>query len=51
MDSFLDSLNELISSAEDLSAAELIGALELTKQSLILDLLSIDDTDGEEAGE
>lgn len=48
MDSFLDALNELIASAEDLSAAELIGALELTKQQIILDLLSLDDDEDAE---
>lgn len=47
MDTFLDSLNELIASAEDLSGAELIGALELTKQQVILDLLTLDDEDAE----
>lgn len=51
MESFLDALNELIGSAEDISGAELIGALELTKQQLILDLLSStdDDDDTDEA--
>lgn len=48
MDSFLDALNALIASAEDLSAAELIGALELTKQQVILDLLTLDDDEDAE---
>lgn len=43
MESFLDALNELIASVEDLSGAELVGALELVKQQLILDLLTTDD--------
>lgn len=48
MESFLDSLNKLISSADDLSGAELIGALELTKQQVILDLLTLDDDEDAE---
>ena len=50
MESFLACLEELIASAEDLSSAELIGAMELTKQQLILDLLTQDDS-GDEASE
>lgn len=50
MESFLSCLNELIESAEDISAAEMIGALEITKQQLILDLLA-DDSDDDEAAE
>lgn len=45
MESFLSCLSELIESAEDISAAEMIGALEITKQQLILDLLADDDDD------
>lgn len=45
MESFLDSLNDLIANADDISGAELIGALELIKQQLIIDLLSADDED------
>lgn len=48
MESFLDALNELIGNADDVSGAELIGALELTKQQLIIDLLSADDEDDTE---
>lgn len=50
MESFLSDLNDLIASAEDASAVELIGALKLTKQQLILDLFTDDnDTDDEVA--
>lgn len=48
MDSLLSCLNELIASAEDISAAEMIGALEITKQQLIFDLLSDDDDEAAE---
>ena len=51
MESFLSCLNELIASAEDISSAELIGAMELTKQQLILDLLAEDDSSDDEASE
>lgn len=46
MESFLNALNDLMASAEDVSVIELIGALELTKQQLILETLS-DDEDAE----
>lgn len=49
MESFLSDLNDLIASADDISAVELIGALELTKQQLIFDLLTDDSTDDEAA--
>ena len=47
MESFLDALNELISSTDGISGAELIGALELTKQQLILEMLTDDSVDEE----
>lgn len=51
MESFLDALNELITSADDLCGAELIGALELVKQQLIFDLLNTDDDTDDESAE
>lgn len=51
MESFLDALNELIASADDICGAELIGALELVKQQLIFDLLTTDDDTDDEAAE
>lgn len=48
MESFLACLNELIESAEDISTAELIGALEIIKQQILLDAFA-DDTDDETA--
>jgi hypothetical protein len=47
METFLDALNELISSTDSISGAELIGALELTKQQLILEMLTDDSVDEE----
>lgn len=44
MESFLSCLSELIASTEDISTVELIGALEITKQQLLLDAFA-DDTD------
>lgn len=48
MESFLSCLSDLIASTEDISTAELIGALELTKQQILLDAFA-DDTDDEAA--
>lgn len=45
MESFLDALNDLIATAADMSTAELIGAMEITKQQLVFDLLTEDDDD------
>lgn len=43
MDTFLEALTDLIASAEDITVAEIIGALEITKQQVLLDLFSDDD--------
>lgn len=40
MESFLSGLNDLIYSAEGISDIEIIGALEVTKQQLMLELLT-----------
>lgn len=48
MESFLACLNELIESTEDISTAELIGALKITKQQILLDAFA-DDTDDDTA--
>ena len=48
MEDFLLQLDNLIDSLEDVTAIEVIGALELVKQRLIFDLLA-DNEDEEEA--
>lgn len=48
MEDFLINLDNLIDSAEGVSALEVIGALELAKQRLTFDLLT-DDEDEEGA--
>jgi len=48
MEDFLTALDNLIDSLEDVTAIEVIGALELVKQRLALDLLA-DDEDEEDA--
>jgi hypothetical protein len=40
METFIAQLEELIEASEDASTAELIAALEITKQSLILSCLT-----------
>lgn len=48
MEDFLTSLDDLIGSLEDVTAIEVLGALELVKQRLAFDLLA-DDEDEEDA--
>ena len=48
MEDFLLNLDNLVDSLEDVTALEVIGALELVKQRLVFDLLA-DDEDEEEA--
>ena len=48
MEDFLLQLDNLVDSLEDVTAIEVIGALELVKQRLVFDLLA-DDEDEEEA--
>ena len=43
MEDFLLQLDNLVDSLEDVTALEVIGALEFVKQSLILDLMNDDD--------
>jgi hypothetical protein len=47
MESFLSSLNDLIASADGVSDIEIIGAIELTKQQLMLELFA-DDIEGDQ---
>lgn len=49
MESFLADLNDLIASAGDVSGVELIGALEFVKQQLILELLTDEGSDQQDA--
>lgn len=48
MEDFLLNLDNLVDNLEDVTAIEVIGALELVKQRLVFDLLA-DDEDEEEA--
>ena len=48
MEDFLLQLDNLVDSLEDVTAIEVIGALELVKQRLVFDLVA-DDEDEEEA--
>ena len=48
MEDFLTALDNLVDSLEDVTAIEVIGALELVKQRLVFDLLA-DDEDEEDA--
>ena len=48
MEDFLLNLDNLVDSLEDVTALEVIGALELVKQRLVFDLLA-DDEDEEGA--
>lgn len=48
MEDFLLQLDNLVDSLEDVTAIEVIGALELVKQRLVFDLLA-DDEDEEGA--
>jgi len=47
MEDFLTDLDNLVDSLEDVTAIEVIGALELVKQRLVFDLLA--DEDDEDA--
>jgi len=47
MEDFLTNLDNLVDSLEDVTAIEVIGALELVKQRLVFDLLA--DEDDEDA--
>jgi hypothetical protein len=49
MEAFIAQLEELIEASEEVSTAELIAALELTKQSLVLACLAGDEEDDAEA--
>ena len=50
MESFLDALDDLIvDSAEELTAIELLGALQLTQQRIALGILTVGEEDEEEA--
>ena len=48
MENFLLQLDNLVDSLEDVTAIEVVGALELVKQRLVFDLLA-DDEDEEGA--
>jgi hypothetical protein len=48
MEDFLTALNDLIGSLEDVTAIEVIGALELVKQRLAFDLLVDEDEEDAE---
>ena len=48
MEDFLTALDNLIGSLEDVTAIEVLGALELVKQRLAFDMLA-DDEDEEDA--
>jgi hypothetical protein len=48
MEDFLTALDDLVDSLEDVTAIEVIGALELVKQRMVFDLLvDEDDEDAE----
>lgn len=49
MEDFLLQLDNLIDSLEDVTAIEVIGALELVKQRLVFDLLADDEDEQEDA--
>jgi hypothetical protein len=48
MEDFLLSLDNLVDSLEDVTAIEVIGALELVKQRLVFDLLTDEDEEDAE---
>jgi hypothetical protein len=48
MEDLLTNLDNLVDSLEDVTAIEVIGALELVKQRLVFDLL-VDEDDEEDA--
>lgn len=43
MEDFLTALDDLIGSLEDVTAIEVIGALELVKQRMVFDLLAAEE--------
>jgi len=47
MEDFLTALDNLVDSLEDVTAIEVIGALELVKQRLVFDLLADEEEDAE----
>ena len=49
MEDFLLQLDNLVDSLEDVTAIEVIGALELVKQRLVFDLLADDEDEQEDA--
>ena len=49
MEDFLLNLDNLVDSLEDVTALEVIGALELVKQRLVFDLLADDEDEEEDA--
>ena len=49
MEDFLLQLDNLVDSLEDVTALEVVGALELVKQRLVFDLLADDEDEQEEA--
>ena len=48
MEDFLTALDNLVDSLEDVTAIEVIGALELVKQRLVFDLLADEDEEDAE---
>ena len=48
MEDFLLNLDNLVDSLEDVTAIEVIGALELVKQRLVFDLLADEDEEDAE---
>ena len=48
MEDFLLNLDNLVDSLEDVTAIEVIGALELVKQRLVFDLLTDEDEEDAE---
>ena len=49
MEDFLINLDNLVDSLEDVTAIEVIGALELVKQRMVFDLLADDEDEQEDA--
>jgi hypothetical protein len=45
MEDFLTNLDNLVDSLEDVTAIEVLGALELVKQRLVFDLLADDENE------
>ena len=48
MEDFLTAIDNLVDSLEDVTALEVIGALELVKQRLVFDLLADDEEEDAE---